>query len=351
MEIPISFQSPPAKSVKGISFTIHRTQFVGWAVDSPTDPKDRKADHDLLVTTLQKMPCVEVMAKTLHRLRRGSTVDKPVENQTAEEKTPEQPPTDTGTEAHGEEVDPYADPFEKVDPKMFLVQKTTLSLRPFLDMIDKLLYPLLRWIICSNRSYFKELVDPRERIAGVNMRYTQFKMVMGSPDKEARFLAEREKECSAAPLKSIWAFHGMRFVVFDLRQLGFKRTMLIHQLLDIVRKSACELAFNFANWVALQESYSWEGVRSWYMYVLTFIVKQPIIVAILLPLFTDHGLQSGISTGYAGTQGGKQWPASKLRINHCMSLNEIVNAPSKFQSRNPYLVVQNGESLMNSHAI
>ncbi|KAJ3056080.1 hypothetical protein HK097_008208 [Rhizophlyctis rosea] len=205
VELPISHQSPLPQTAQPIPFTIHRNEFVGWAVDPSNDANSRKADHELLIATLEKLPCVQVLAKTLHRLRRGSLTEKTAENQVAEESGLEQTaPVDSSVEAP---ADPFADPFEKCDPKMFLVQKTSLSLRPFLDMIDKLLYPLLRWIICSNRSYFRELVDPRERIAGVNMRYAQFKMVMGSPDKEARFLAERERECASAPVKSIWAFH------------------------------------------------------------------------------------------------------------------------------------------------
>lgn len=34
------------------------------------------------------------------------------------------------------------------------------------------------------------------------------------------------------------------------------------------------------------------------------------------------------------------WPASELQITEALSLNEIVNAPNKFQAKSPYLVVQ-----------
>jgi ubiquitin-conjugating enzyme E2 Q len=34
------------------------------------------------------------------------------------------------------------------------------------------------------------------------------------------------------------------------------------------------------------------------------------------------------------------WHGSELKISSAMSLNEIVNCPSKFASSNPYLVVQ-----------
>ncbi|KAJ3035156.1 hypothetical protein HDV00_004278 [Rhizophlyctis rosea] len=266
LEAPVAFESPRVNSGTKIPFTILRKQYVGWPVDKPTDPASLMEDHKLFTETLDKMPCVDVMVKVLERIRRGSVSmeDKPAQQL---DTPPPEPPTQDQMNVE-EEPDPYADPFENLDPKMFLVQTTTLNLRPFLDRVDKLLYPLLRWIICSNRSYFRELVDPREQIVGVEAKYVQFKMVMGSPDKETRFMREREKECPASQgkVQSLWAFH-------------------------------------------------------------------------------DHGLDQATSTGYAmasynGGYNGKQWLPSKLRIKHCMSLNEIVNAPSKFQSTNPHLVVQ-----------
>ncbi|TPX62776.1 hypothetical protein SpCBS45565_g06935 [Spizellomyces sp. 'palustris'] len=47
------------------------------------------------------------------------------------------------------------------------------------------------WIISSNRSYVRELVDDKEKVAGVGVGYWQFKMVMSNPDKEERFLKEQ----------------------------------------------------------------------------------------------------------------------------------------------------------------
>ncbi|KAK3344063.1 hypothetical protein B0T25DRAFT_464196 [Lasiosphaeria hispida] len=45
------------------------------------------------------------------------------------------------------------------------------------------------------------------------------------------------------------------------------------------------------------------------------------------------------STGYCGTTGSAGWPGSDLKFDSCMSLNEIINAPDEFVSRNPHYVV------------
>ncbi|KAJ3301850.1 hypothetical protein HDU93_006790, partial [Gonapodya sp. JEL0774] len=86
------------------------------------------------------------------------------------------------------------------------LRSTAPSLRNMLDEIDLLLYPLLRWIIASNRAYFRELWNPEERLAGLDKRYIQFKMVMGSLEKEEQFV--KEKAGSSKRPQSIYAFHG-----------------------------------------------------------------------------------------------------------------------------------------------
>jgi len=50
-------------------------------------------------------------------------------------------------------------------------------------------------------------------------------------------------------------------------------------------------------------------------------------------------MDQNISIGYAPAH-STTWPGSELKINSAMSLNEIVNCPTKFQSSSPYLVVQ-----------
>ncbi|KAJ3045831.1 hypothetical protein HDV00_006094 [Rhizophlyctis rosea] len=282
LEAPVAFESPRVNSGTKIPFTILREQYVGWPVDKPTDPASLMEDHKLFTDTSDKMPCVDVMAKVLERIRRGSVSmdDKPAQQL---DTPPPEPPTHDQMNVKSK-VDPYADPFENLDPKMFLVQTTRLNLRPFLDTVDKLLYSLLRWIICSNRSYLRELVDPREQIVGMETKYVQFKTVMGSYDKETRFMREREKECptSQGKVQSLWAL----------------------------------LTNSLPTWHEILRGGLKGGVYG-------------------------QGLYHSFEEPHSSFD-GKAWPKSKLHMGVCMCLNEIVNQPSKFQAiTDSHLVLDN----------
>ncbi|KAJ3057814.1 hypothetical protein HK102_010858, partial [Quaeritorhiza haematococci] len=147
-------------------------------------------------------------------LSSGTSTPTTTQNPTTSTSTP-RPSTTTSQPA------PAPAPLN-LTPRPHPTTPTTLSLRPYLDQIDRLLYPLLRWIICSNRAYFKELIDPAERVVadggfgtssraggGVGTgggggrlgvvgdeleRVVQFKMVMSSPEREERFVVEKGKE-------------------------------------------------------------------------------------------------------------------------------------------------------------
>lgn len=84
------------------------------------------------------------------------------------------------------------------------------SLRNMLDPIDRLLYPLLRWIIHSNPCSIRSIDSTSmEALVGLPYHHHQFEIVMSSPSKATKFQALK-KECLASP-PSLFAFHGMIF--------------------------------------------------------------------------------------------------------------------------------------------
>lgn len=68
------------------------------------------------------------------------------------------------------------------------------------DELDPLLYPLLRWILASNRSHLKKL-DPEEQITGMQTNH-QYVMLSSPPAREKQF-----QELKSL-YGSVYAFHG-----------------------------------------------------------------------------------------------------------------------------------------------
>ncbi|TPX44029.1 hypothetical protein SeLEV6574_g04746 [Synchytrium endobioticum] len=87
------------------------------------------------------------------------------------------------------------------------------DLAVLLNRVSPHLNYLLRWIILSNLAHIEELKDESERIllgtetAGVGPpHFTQYKLIISSPEKEAEFQQEVQR-CSRVP-PTIFAFHG-----------------------------------------------------------------------------------------------------------------------------------------------
>lgn len=76
------------------------------------------------------------------------------------------------------------------------------SLRVSLDRVERLTFPLLEWIINSNRSYLVQL-EPAHQLQRMKAEY-QFLLLMASPEKEAVFRKGKEKYGTK------FAFHGSR---------------------------------------------------------------------------------------------------------------------------------------------
>ncbi|KAH8899592.1 hypothetical protein GQ53DRAFT_836607 [Thozetella sp. PMI_491] len=179
---------------------------------------------------------------------------------------------------------------------------------------------LLQWIVSSNRSCISQVdrsrslvatvpvgPDADERPAGSGRNrederipdmegWAQFKFMQGSPDKELQFKRALEKLAQDETLglirhPTIFAWHGSP----------------LYNWHSIVRTGL--------DYVDLRTGRSYgNGVY-----------------------FSD---KQGVSMGYSGSAIG-QWPNSDLKFNSCMSLNEIINVPSKFVSQSPHYVVAN----------
>jgi len=81
------------------------------------------------------------------------------------------------------------------------------SLKLYLDNLDNLCYPLLRWIIMSNRSHLSPL--PKEKHIKEMPTEFQFVLVSDHPQKDYKF---RKRRAEVAKRKggrgSFYAFHG-----------------------------------------------------------------------------------------------------------------------------------------------
>ena len=185
-----------------------------------------------------------------------------------------------------------------------------ISLRQWAERISPAALGVLRWIIASNRSCIIQVDSlegsngkSEERVSGMP-GWMQFRFAQGAPDKEQRFVTSIRDTTPNAKHPTIFAWHGSP----------------LHNWHGIVREG---LHFEKAD----HGRAFGDGVY--------------------------HSLQAMTSVGYSGvgysprgyTAGNDfvsvpgEWPHSQLRISQAIALNEIVNAPSQFVSRNPHLVV------------
>ncbi|CAI2168512.1 12375_t:CDS:10 [Funneliformis geosporum] len=177
-------------------------------------------------------------------------------------------------------------------------------LKSELDKLDPLCFPLLSWIISSNRTHLRLLESEEEKVqfnqndSSYN-NWKQFVMIMSSPEKEETFQREKEKlrnERRGQALGELFAFHGSP----------------LHNWHSIIRTSL--------NWKKVVHGRAFgDGVY--------------------------HSLQAQTSSSYAGAsyyhrQDTGYWKNSMLVVQKCMALSEIVNRPLQFISTNPHLVVQ-----------
>ncbi|KAG8162388.1 hypothetical protein KVR01_008153 [Diaporthe batatas] len=185
----------------------------------------------------------------------------------------------------------------------YLVRNPQSRLRSYAG-ISPAAVTLLEWIVASNRSCILQVTpvdsDPtlldqiktREQEAIPSLKnLVQFRFAQGAPDKESRFhRALKEFKLDKSDYPTLFAWHGSALSNWhSILRYGLDFT-------DIVNGRA------FGNGVYFSQDYR-------------------------------------TSQGYAASDATSRWPHSALHISSVISLCEIVNAPDRFVSTNPHLVV------------
>jgi len=160
----------------------------------------------------------------------------------------------------------------------------------YLNSIDPLLTPLLKWIFKSNLTLLFELNEPHIRIKELNA-FGQFKMVTANPAAERKFNQHLLALPSSTKNKTLYAFHG-------------------------------------------------SPVQNWHSIIRNGLNIKRILNARAYGDGVYHSLEFATSERYARTHAqSKSWKNSILTVVSCVSINEIVNAPEKFVSSRPHIVV------------
>ncbi|CAO2655894.1 Nn.00g046970.m01.CDS01 [Neocucurbitaria sp. VM-36] len=187
--------------------------------------------------------------------------------------------------------------------KKYLIRKAQSPLSSWVDRLSPAALGILRWIIASNRACILQ-VDNEEDVANGRKAedrlygmagFAQFRFAMGAPDKERRFIQAVRATTDRLNLKypTLFAWHGSP----------------IQNWHSIIREG---LHFNDT----IHGRAYGNGVYH----------------------APDVNTSLGYSNfGYGG--GGNCWPASELKVQQALALNEIVNAPKEFVSQTPHLVV------------
>lgn len=184
------------------------------------------------------------------------------------------------------------------------------SLRQWTERISPAALGVLRWIIASNRSCIIQVDNldgsdrkSEERVSGMP-GWMQFRFAQGAPDKEQRFVTSIRDTTPDAKHPTIFAWHGSPLHNWH----GIVREGLHFEKADHGR------AFGDGVYHSLQAhtsvGYSNMG-------------------------YSSRGYGAGDET--MSTPG--EWPHSQLKISQAIALNEIVNAPARFVSKTPHLVV------------
>ncbi|GBC07264.1 hypothetical protein RclHR1_07340010 [Rhizophagus clarus] len=175
-------------------------------------------------------------------------------------------------------------------------------LKAELDKLDPLCFPLLSWIISSNRTHLRLMESEDEKVqfgeSGTNYgNWKQFIMIMSSPEKEETFQREKEKlknERRGQALGELFAFHG-------------------------------------------------SPLQNWHSIIRTSLNWKKIVHGRAYGDGVYHSLQAQTSSSYAGAYhryDAGVWKNSMLVVQKCMCLSEIVNRPKEFTSTSPHLVVK-----------
>lgn len=176
------------------------------------------------------------------------------------------------------------------------------SLQAWTDRISPAALGALRWIIASNRSCIIQVDNQEgdtrkaeERVSGMP-EWMQFRFAQGAPDKEQRFVTSVRDTSNHLKHPTLFAWHGSPLPNWH----GIVREGLHF------RDPSHGRAFGNGVYHAL-----------------------------------DVCISLGFSSGCRDPSNGtlREWPQSGLRISEALALNEVVNAPDKFVSKIPHLVI------------
>lgn len=190
---------------------------------------------------------------------------------------------------------------------------TRNGLQENLKKLDKRLLPLLRWIVMSNTAHITKLDREEQMMVGIGKEWQQFKMIISTPEKEARF--QRHKTTHGG--RTIFAFHGSPLRNWhSILRRGLNFDTVIHGR-----------AYGDGIYMArhLQTSFSY-AVGSY-------------------------------ASGYPGnaipesTQLPATWKNSSIEITSMLSVNEVVLDKSCFVNTDPYLVVNSPEKVQTRYLI
>jgi poly [ADP-ribose] polymerase 6/8 len=107
-------------------------------------------------------------------------------------------------EQNRELLSQVVDLIPSVDDMLALAQNG--NLRVHLDSLHPLLYPLLRWLISSNRAHLRRLA-PEEAVQGLGTSL-QFVLLTGPVERESYFQHLKAETAKQKGEGSIFAFHG-----------------------------------------------------------------------------------------------------------------------------------------------
>lgn len=176
------------------------------------------------------------------------------------------------------------------------------------DRISPAAAGVLRWIIASNRSCIVQVdriegettTASEQRVAGIP-GWMQFRFAQGAPDKEQRFIQSIRDVTAEMQHPSLYAWHGSPLANWH----SIVREGLHFQ--DTTHGRAFGHGVYHSSQAMTSLSYS--------------------------------GMHHYRSSREASAALGNVWPHSQLMISQAIALNEIVNAPDKFVSKAPHLVV------------
>ena len=200
------------------------------------------------------------------------------------------------------------------------------SLRQWTDRISPAALGLLRWILASNRSCIVQVDNvesishkSEERVSGMP-GWMQFRFAQGAPDKEQRFIKSIQESTRDAKHPTLFAWHGSPLYNWhSIVREGLHFKLATHGISSPLNRLGMSSNLNSGR-----------------------VYGDGVYHALDVQTSLNYSDQSNYSGRSAGDEYGKaigHWPHSQLRISLALSLNEVVNAPTQFVSKQPHLVV------------